>query len=114
MAYVEEAIYRESDLELLETLQEKTPLGIDFIPVQEFPVNELLSESLGDSEISALREQNDVLNQMNEDAIDSLKFEMFEITAITNAAPGAADNFVVAPGSVVDRKSTRLNSSHVA
>ena len=44
MAYVEEAIYRESDLELLETLQEKTPLGIDFIPVQEFPVNELLSE----------------------------------------------------------------------
>src|SRR5690625_1395150 len=105
MAYVEEAIYRESDLELLETLQEKTPLGIDFIPVQEFPVNELLSESLGDSEISALREQNDVLNQMNEDAIDSLKFEMFEITAITNAAPGAADNFVVAPGSVVEIQS---------
>src|SRR5699024_5930950 len=72
MAYVEEAIYRESDLELLRTLQEKTALGLDFIPVQEFPVNELLSETLGDSEISALREQNDVLNQMNEDAIDSL------------------------------------------
>ena len=81
------------------------PLGLDFIPVQEFPVNELLSESIGDSEISALREQNDVLNQMNEDAIDSLKFEMFEITAITNAAPGAADNFVVAPGSVVEIQS---------
>src|SRR5690625_986345 len=56
MAYVEEAIYRESDLELLRTLQEKTALGLDFIPVQEFPVNELLSETLGDSEISALRE----------------------------------------------------------
>src|SRR5690606_11141144 len=37
--------------------------------------------------------------------IDSLKFEMFEITAITNAAPGAADNFVVAPGSVVEIQS---------
>ena len=73
--------------------------------MQEFPVNELLSETLGDSEISALREQNDVLNQMNEDAIDSLKFEMFEITAITNAAPGSADNFVVAPGSVVEIQS---------
>ena len=104
-AFVEEAIYRESDLSLLKTIQKKTPLGLDFIPVQEFPVNELLSESIGESEISDLREQNDVLNQMNEDAIDSLKFEMFEITAITNAAPGAADNFVVAPGSVVEIQS---------
>lgn len=105
MAYVEEAIYRESDLALLKTIQPKTPLGLDFIPVQEFAVNELLAETLGESEISALREQNDVLNQMNEDAIDSLKFEMFEITAITNAQPGAADNFVVAPGSVVEVQS---------
>src|SRR5690625_6349964 len=67
-SYVEEAIYKEHDLTLLKTVQKKSPLGIDFIPVQEFPVNELLSESLGQSEISALR----------------------------------------------DRKSTRLNSSHVA
>src|SRR5690554_6111598 len=104
-AFVEEAIYRESDLTLLKTIQEKTPLGLDFIPVQEFPVNELLSESIGESEISDLREQNDVLNQMNEDAIDSLKFEMFEMTAITNAAPGASDNFVVAPGSVAEIQS---------
>jgi|SRR5690625_598966 len=105
MAYVEEAIYKEDDLTLLQTLQEKTPLGLDFIPVQEFPINELISENLGNSEISDLREQNDVLNQMNEDAIDSLKFEMFEITAITNATPGAADEFVVAPGSVVEIQS---------
>src|SRR5699024_6090453 len=104
-AYVEEAIYRDSDLSLLKTIKKKTPLGLDFIPVQEFPVNELLSESLGYSEISALREQNDVLNQMNEDAIDSLKFEMFEITAITNATPGAADNLQVAPGAVVEIQS---------
>src|SRR5690625_1767350 len=104
-AYIEEARYRESYLALLKTIQNRVPLGLDFIPVQEFPVNELLSETLGDSEISSLREQNDVLNQMNEDAIDSLKFEMFEITAITNAAPGAADNFVVAPGSVVEIQS---------
>lgn len=105
MAYVEEAIYREDTLELLETIQERSALGLDFIPIQEFAVNELITETLGESEISALREQNDVLNQMNEDAIDSLKFEMFEITAITNAVPGAADNFVVAPGSVVEIQS---------
>src|SRR5699024_195435 len=104
-AYIEEAIYREDTLELLETIQKKKSLGLDFIPVQEFPVNELLSESLGNSEISALREQNDVLNQMNEDTIDSLKFEMFEITAITNATPGAADNMQVATGVVVEIQS---------
>ena len=99
--YVQEAIYRESDLLLLETIQEKIPLGIDFIPIQEFPVNELTA-SEGDSEVAALREQNDVLNQMNEDAIDSLKFEMFEITVITNAVPGSSDNFVKAPGAVAE------------
>src|SRR5699024_3307043 len=99
--FVQEAIYRESDLLLLETIQEKIPLGIDFIPIQEFPVNELTA-SEGDSEVAALREQNDVLNQMNEDAIDSLKFEMFEITVITNAVPGSSDNFVKAPGAVAE------------
>src|SRR5690625_2402496 len=104
-AFIEEAIYRESDLKLLETIQEKAPLGLDFLPIQEFPVNELITQTLGDSEISALREQNDILNQMNEDAIDSLKFEMFEILAVTNAAPGATDNLQVAPGSVVEIQS---------
>jgi len=105
-SFVHEAIYRESDLKLLETIQDKTNLGLDFIPVQEFPVNELLSENIGDSEISALREQNDILNQMNEDAIDSLKFEMFEITAITNATPGTADEFIKAPGAVAEISSS--------
>src|SRR5690625_4297144 len=105
MAYVEEAIYQENTLELLETVQEKTAQGFDYIPVQELPVNELLSESIGESEISDLREQNDVLNQMNEDAIDSLKFEMFPITAITNAAPGSADGVAKAPGALVEIQS---------
>src|SRR5690625_658593 len=104
-AFIEEAIYRESDLELLETIQEKATLGLDFIPIQEFPVNELITQSLGDSEISALREQNDILNQLNEDAIDSLKFEMFEMTAITNAAPGASDGLQIAPGAVIEVQS---------
>lgn len=105
MAYVEEAIYRESDLELLKTIQKKTPLGLDFIPVQEFPVNELITETLGDSEISALREQNDILNQMNEDAIDALKFDMFGIWTITNAVTGAADGVAIAPGALAEIQS---------
>lgn len=105
ISYVEEAVYRESDLELLQTIQEPTSLGLDFLPVQEFPVNEVLGEHSGESEIAALREQNDVLNQMNEDAIDSLKFEMFEPIAITNAVPGSADDISVAPGAVYEIQS---------
>ncbi len=103
--YLHEAIYRESDLALLSTITKEQTMGLDFIPVQEFPINELITETIGESEISAMREQNDVLNQMNEDAIDSMKFEMFEITAITNAVPGAADGLQVAPGAVVEIQS---------
>src|SRR5699024_1178561 len=62
VAFVEEAIYRESNLELLEEIQKKVSLGLDFIPIQEFPVSEILGERSDDSEISALQEQNDVLN----------------------------------------------------
>lgn len=101
-AYLSEAIYRESDLKLIRTVTEKQRMGLDFIPVQEFPVNELITETLGDSEISALQEQNDVLNQMNEDAIDSMKFEMFPMTVVSNATPGAADNMQVAPGALAE------------
>lgn len=98
----EDAIYAEQDLSLLHTITPKGSLGLDFIPVQLFPVNELLSETLGESEISALREQNDVLNQMNEDAIDSMKFEMFPMTAVLNATPGSSDNIQVAPGALAE------------
>lgn len=100
--WYEEAIYREEDLKRVETVTKLAPMGLDFIPVQEFPVSELLAESLGDSEISALREQNDVLNQMNEDAIDSLKFEMFSMTAVINAPPGTASKMRIAPGAVLE------------
>lgn len=102
--FYEEAIYRESDLERLHTVTPKATMGLDFIPVVMFAVNELLAESLGDSEISALREQNDVLNQMNEDAIDSLKFEMFPMTAILNAPEGTAKKVQIAPGAVLEAR----------
>lgn len=100
--YLSEAVYRESDLKKIRTITKKQSMGLDFIPVQEFQVNELLSETLGDSEISDLREQNDILNQMNEDAIDSMKFEMFPMTVVSNATPGAADNMQIAPGALAE------------
>lgn len=105
--YFEDAVFRESDLERIGTITEMSSMGLDFLPVVMFPVNELLAESIGDSEISALREQNDVLNQMNEDAIDSLKFEMFSMTAVLNAPEGTANKMQIAPGAVVEARGDR-------
>lgn len=100
--YLEEAVYREHDLKLLRTITELSPMGLDFIPVVMFPVSDILGEEDGDSDIGKLREQNDMLNEMNEDAIDSLKFEMFPMTAVLGAAPGTADKIRKAPGAVLE------------
>jgi hypothetical protein len=104
MCFVEEAIYSADDLEVIEQIQPKTPLGFGFIPVVPFEVNDLLAENARDSEIANLREQNDVLNRMNEDAIDALKFEMFAMTAVLNAPEGTADQMQIAPGAVIEAR----------
>lgn len=80
------------------------PMGIDFIPVVEFAIDELLAGVVGDGEVSELRTQNDILNTMNEDAIDSLKFEMFPITAVLNVVEGTAEQMKVAPGAVIEAR----------
>lgn len=102
--WYEEGIYNAKDLKKIATITELAPMGLDFIPVQEFRVNGLVGESVGNSEINALREQNDVLNQMNEDAIDSLKFEMFPMTAVINAPEGTAAKIAKAPGAILEAR----------
>lgn len=102
--YLEEAVFSAEDLEVLEVITPKSSMELDFIPVVMFPVNDLLAESNGDSEIADLREQNDVLNQMNEDAIDSLKFEMFGMTVVLNAPEGTGARMQIAPGAVLEAK----------
>lgn len=104
VCWVEEAVYRADDLELVETITEMSSMQLDFIPVVTFPVDELLGSVIGESEVEDLRTQNDVLNQMNEDAIDSLKFEMFPMTAVLNAPPGTAEQMRVAPGAVLEAR----------
>src|SRR5690625_2364036 len=103
----EDAIYEEGTLDKLEQVTEKGSLGLDFIPVQIFPVNELIEESHGNSEIDDLRTLNNITNQLNEDATDSLKFEMFPMTAVLNAPEGTASKMAVAPGAVVEARGDR-------
>lgn len=94
-----------SELKRVKVITELASMGLDFIPVVLFPIEELSGEPAVNSEIDDMRSQTDVLNAMNEDAIDSLKFEMFGITAVINA-PGAAEKMEIAPGSVVELNGT--------
>lgn len=102
---VEEKVFEADSLEQLDVITEQSSMGIDFIPVVEFAVDELLGGYSGDGEISHLREQNDILNAMNEDAIDSLKFEMFSMTALINAPEGTAQKLKISPGAVIEARS---------
>jgi len=106
-----DVIVEEENLDVIEEITPESSMGLDFLPVQIFSVNELIAESLGESEIANLREQNDILNQMNEDAIDSLKFEMFSMTAVLNAPEGTAAKMQIAPGAVVEAQSSNEEKS---
>lgn len=104
MCFLEEAVYLAEDLSLYEQITPYASMEIPFIPVVTFAVNDILAEEAGDSEVADLREQNDILNQMNEDAIDSLKFEMFGMTAVINAPEGTAARMQIAPNSVIEAR----------
>lgn len=103
ICYLEEAIYN-SNLELYRVITEKQSMGIDFIPVVLFPINDLSGEQATNTEVDDMKEQTDVLNAMNEDAIDSLKFEMFSMTALINVPEGTADKVNIAPGAVIEAR----------
>lgn len=120
-SYLHEAIYRTDNLDVLEKLvpgkdddikgsavnidgKQHMPLGLDFLPVVIFDVDQLVASEIGDGEVSELRVQNDILNMMNEDAIDSLKFEMFSMTALINAPEGTAEEMDIAPGAVIEAR----------
>src|SRR5699024_44446 len=122
-AYLHEGIYLAEDLSLVEPLvpskdgddevkaasvdingKKYMPLGLDFIPIVTVSIDELLGKTIGDGEIADLRVHNDVLNVMNEDAIDSLKFEMFSMTSVLNTAPGTAEKMNIAPGAVIEAR----------
>jgi len=102
--WLHEALYTQ-DLELVETITKEQPMGIDFLPVVLFEIRELSGEQTPEnSEIDDMKEQTDVLNRMNEDAIDSLKFEMFPITAFMNVSEGTAEKAQLAPGAAIEAR----------
>lgn len=98
--WLSEGLYDEA-LKRVKVITEKASMGITFLPVVLVPIEDLAGEAAMSKEFDDIRTLSAILNQMNEDAIDSLKFEMFGITALINAAPGTEQKLDIAPGALV-------------
>ena len=99
--FLSEGLY-DADLKLKRTITPKASMGITFLPVVLVPIEDLAGEAAMSKEFDDIRTLSAILNQMNEDAIDSLKFEMFGLTAVINAPAGTAAKMEIAPGAVVE------------
>lgn len=97
----EETLYDEQ-LNVVRRITEETPLGIDFVPVVLFSVRDLKTRDNYNDEIEDMITLTTQLNKMMEDATDSLRFEMFNVTVVKNAKPGTASSLQIAPGAVVE------------
>lgn len=89
-------------LKLIREITPKSPMGLDFVPVVLIPIEDLVGDSGVNKEVDDIIALTDRLNQLNEDAIDSLKFEMFGLTALINAPAGTANKIQIAPGAVLE------------
>jgi hypothetical protein len=101
VCYYEDAEYTEA-LERYDTITPRHSMDIDFLPLVSFAVPGLSGEEMDTSEIEAMRAVTDRLNAMNEDAADSLKFEMFAMTALLNVPAGTAEKVQIAPGAIIE------------
>lgn len=99
--FVHEAEY-DIDLHIIRTITPKESMKLDFIPVVFFPVTDLLAEDVTNDEIDDMRQLTDVINQLNEDSIDALKFEMFPMTAFMNVPEGTTDKVNVSAGATIE------------
>lgn len=98
--YLSEGEYDEA-LELVRTITPQATMGLTFIPVVLIPIEDLAGEPALSKEFDDIMALSAILNQMNEDAIDSLKFEMFGVMALINAAPGTTEKMEIAAGALV-------------
>lgn len=107
--YVSEGLFDE-ELNQISVIQEYQTTGLDFIPVVFFPVADLLNDDVTNDEIADMRQLTDVINQLNEDSIDALKFEMFPMTAFLNVPKGTTDNINVSAGATIEITSGGMTS----
>ncbi|ASH85395.1 phage portal protein [Listeria monocytogenes] len=104
--YLTEGYYNEN-LEVVNEWISNESMQLSFIPVVLIPTQSLLQVTAGEStELDDMREITDRLNQLNEDAIDSLKFEMFPVTYFKNIDRAQLLGIDIAPGAAAALNST--------
>lgn len=99
--WLSEGLY-DANLKLTKVITPKASMQIAFLPVVLVPIEDLAGEPAMSKEFDDIKALTAILNAMNEDAIDALKFEMFGITAVINAPAGTAAKMEIAPGAVVE------------
>lgn len=109
--WYDEVVFDE-ELTVKRTIQEKTYLGFDFVPVVMFNVNSLATEAAHFEDVEDMKVITRIINDMMEDASDSLKFEMFAMTVVRNADLREDTDLSIAPGSML--KINSGSSSHPA
>ena len=93
-------------LEVKKIIQPKIYLGFDFVPVVMFNIESLATQSSHFEDIEDMKIVTRIINEMMEDANDSLKFEMFAMTVVKNADLSQNTDISIAPGSLL-----KVNSS---
>ncbi|MCU7556542.1 phage portal protein [Macrococcus capreoli] len=109
--WFDEVLFRE-DLSVKRTITPKTYLGFDFIPVVTFDIKTLATESSHFEDIEDMKVITRIINDMMEDANDSLKFEMFAMTVFKNSDLSQDTDIPIAPGAIL--KINSGNTSHPA
>lgn len=109
--YFSERVYTQ-ELEVKRTIREYASLGFNFVPIVMFEVSSLATESAHLKDSEDMKAITKIINEMMEDASDSLKFEMFGMTVIKNADLSDDTHIEIAPGAVL--KINAGNSSHPA
>lgn len=109
--YFSERVYNQ-ELEVKRTIREYASLGFNFVPIVLFEVSSLATESAHLKDSEDMKAITKIINEMMEDASDSLKFEMFGMTVIKNADLSDDTHIEIAPGAVL--KINAGNSSHPA
>jgi len=105
--WMEEGLY-DTRLQLKEELVAPTDIGLPFIPVEIFNRGGLTGETEGRSMVDVLSGLNDEVERKISDNADSIRFGMFAIKVIMNAAlptedeirSGAAEPLQVAPNAL--------------
>ena len=107
-----EKVYNEQ-LEVIEVINDKTYLGFGFVPIVMFRVDALRTETSHFDDLEDMKVLTRILNDMMEDANDSLKFEMFSMTVVKNADLAKDTELKIAPGALL-KINASANSSHPA